>query len=67
MNMDSELYRLKVIQAMKKRNHIQAFENANNNIKQNYAYTHSDFEYDYFKNPVADTLEKKYVKVKYKQ
>ena len=61
----NEQYRLQVLQVMKKRNHIQAFKNASDYVKANYAYTHSDFDYDYFKNPIASELDEKYIKVKY--
>ena len=48
-----------------KRSYLEAFENAGKSIQDNYQYICSDKEFDYFKNPHAETLEKKNIQIRY--
>jgi len=47
------------------RTYLEAFENAGKFIQDNYEYTHSDYKFDYFKNPSADSLANKNIQIKY--
>ena len=47
------------------RTYLEAFENAGKFVQDNYQYMHSDYEFDYFKNPSAASLEDKNIQIKY--
>lgn len=65
MSRDWDKYIEEVRAVSKTRTYMDAFENAGKFIQDNYQYMHSDYEYDYFKNPVAHQLEKKNIQIKY--
>jgi len=48
-----------------KRSYLEAFKNAGKFIQDNYEYMHSDYEFDYFKNPSANSLADKNIQIKY--
>jgi len=65
MSRDWDKYFEELRAVSKTRTYMDAFENASKSIQDNYEYMYSDYRYDYFKNPVADSLEDKNIQIKY--